>query len=92
MWNPAAGGFSLNNGTAHSSAASRQLGTSIAFVPVGNSRKTIRPIDANKLIYVLVDMEGKGLDDATISECINAVRKAPTIKRHFGKWMKKGEK
>lgn len=90
MWNFVASGFSLNNDTAHSSAAFRQCGTSIAFAPVGYSRKTIRPIDANELIHVLTDMEGKGLDDATISECINAVRKAHTIKRRFGKWMKKG--
>ena len=91
MRNPSAGSFSLNNGTAHSSMDARQLGASVAFVPVGDSKKTVRPIDANELILTLVDMKGKGLDDDTISECIRVVKGTHTIKRRFGKWIKRGE-
>lgn len=68
-------------------SASNTPGARIVFPSTQyNPKKRVRPVDANDLVSILVDMEGEGLDDDTIRECIKAVKNAPTIKKRFGKW------
>lgn len=80
-----AGGFSTN--IANSSLSGGALGTKIALAPTDFKKTKVRPIDANALISELVEIMGGDYDDDTIRECIKIIKKSPTVKKRFGKYI-----
>lgn len=85
-----AGGFSTN--AANNSLPSDALGTKIAFAPTDFKKTKVRPVDANALITELVEIMGGDYDDDTICECIKIIKKSPTVKKRFGKYVVQKQK
>lgn len=85
-----AGCFSTN--AANSSLTSDTLGIKIAIAPTDLEKTKVRPVDANALITELVEIMGGDYDDDTIRECIKIIKKSPTVKKRFGKYVVQKQK